>query len=173
VLSAVSHNANSRSINLDSGTVTIHLRALTNEDFDKWIKIIRKYVDISKENQLNDPDYPKMTSPRHSIDFERRQSIYVKRQSLLLDRRNSLHKDPQGFFRLNNKLDEDFGKIYDVFNSMDNGFKAMKDLLDQFKIFVESPSSPGNTRQSPGLEGKFRLKKFSLQRGNERYDIFF
>jgi len=167
-LSAVSSNANFCSINLDSGTATYHLKALTNEDFGKWMKIIRKYVNISKELQLNDPEYPKMTSPRQSTDFERRQSIYIKRQSLLLDKRNSLHRDPQSFFRLNNKLDEDLGKIYGVFNSMDNGFKDIKEILDHFKISVENPISPGNTRQGPNAEGKFRLKKFplSLQRGS-------
>src|SRR5688572_9675707 len=128
VLSAVSSSANFRSINLDSGTATYHLKALTNDDFDKWMKIIRKYVNISKELQLTDPEYPKMTSPRQSTDFERRQSMYIKRQSLLLDRRNSLHRDPQSLFRLNNKLDEDIGKIYRVFTSMDNNFRSIKEI---------------------------------------------
>jgi hypothetical protein len=173
-LSAVSSNPNFCSINLDSGTATYHLKALTNEDFEKWMKIIRKYVNISKELQLNDPEYPKMTSPRQSTDFERRQSIYIKRQSLLLDRRNSLHRDPQSFFRLNNKLDEDIGKIYGTFNNMDNGFRNIKEVLDHFKNSVENLTSPGNTRQGPNAEGKFRLKKFplSLQRGNQRHSFF-
>src|SRR4051812_24080817 len=127
VLSAVSSSANFRSINLDSGTATYHLKALTNDDFDKWMKIIRKYVNISQENQLNGPEYPKMTFPRQSTDFERRQSIYIKRQSLL-DKRNSIHRDPQSFFRLNNKMDEDHGKIFGVFNSMDNSFRTIKEV---------------------------------------------
>jgi len=144
------------------------LKALTNDDFDRWMLIIRKYVNISKELQLNDPQYPKMTSPRQSMDFERRQSIYLRRQSLI-DKRNSLHRDSQGFFRLNNRLDEDLGKLYAAFNSMDDSFRVLKEILDHFKISVgNNSSSPGNARQSPGAEGKFRLKKFprSLQRGN-------
>ncbi|CAG8487334.1 10071_t:CDS:2 [Funneliformis caledonium] len=161
-LSAVSSSANFLSINLDSGTSTYHLKALTNDDFDRWMIVIRKYVNISKDLQLNDPAYPKMTSPRQSMDFERRQSIYLKRQSLL-EKRNSLHRDTQGFLRMNNKMDEDLGKLYGAFNSMDDNFRSIKELLDHLKISVESPSSPVITR-SPGVEGKFRLKKFPITR---------
>ncbi|CAG8490270.1 5112_t:CDS:2 [Diversispora eburnea] len=162
VLSTVSSNQQFRSIHLDSGTATYHMKALTNEQFDEWMTVIRKYVNISKERQLHDPDYTR-TSSRQSGDFERRQSLYFKRQSLL-EKRHSIKNDPQIFIR-QNKLDEDIGKIYETFNGMDNGFRTLNELLDNLKSVTEIPPAPIQTKPHPTAEGKFRIK-FSLPRGN-------
>lgn len=163
VLSTVSSNQAFRSIHLDSGTTTYHLKALTNEQFDEWMMVIRKYVNISKERQLHNPDYSKVTSPRQSGDFERRQSLYFKRQSIL-EKRHSINRgnDPQVLVR-QNKLDEDIGKIYEVFNGMDDGFRTLNELLDDLKSSIEMPPTP--SKPNSATEGKFRIKKFTKQKG--------
>ncbi|CAG8452433.1 12538_t:CDS:2 [Ambispora gerdemannii] len=166
-LSAVSSNRQFRSINMDSGTATYQLKALTDDAFDNWMTVIRKYVKQSKERQLIDPDYPKtLTSPRQSVDLSKRQ----KRQSIF-ERRQSLYRgDAQSLFR-RSRVDneEDVMKIYEVFNNMDQNFQSIKELLEILKNATEPPFSPNpQTRLPNHNDGKFRLKKFpipiSLQR---------
>ncbi|CAG8513805.1 2651_t:CDS:2 [Racocetra fulgida] len=138
VLSTVSSSQSYRSIHLDSGTATYHLKALTNEEFDAWMTVIRKYVNLSNEKQFNDLEYHRASFYQQPGEIERLQSLYFKRQGLL-ERRQSLNKtiDQQNGL-LQNNLDEDLGKIYGVFNNMDNEFKMIKENLDALK----SPTTP-------------------------------
>ncbi|CAJ0841986.1 621_t:CDS:10 [Entrophospora sp. SA101] len=168
--SAVSSSQPYRSITLDSGTATYHFKTLTDEEFESWMSFIRKYINLSKDLQILDSEYPIISSPRQSTEFERHQSIYRKRQSLierrqsLIKRRHSLTRDPQAFFR-SNKLEEDLGKIYDHLNSMDDKFNTIDETLETLKNSIESPVSPfAIPKASPSVEGKFRLKKFTLQK---------
>ncbi|CAG8780833.1 12283_t:CDS:2, partial [Cetraspora pellucida] len=138
VLSTVASSQSHRSIHLDSGTATYHLRALTNEEFDAWMTVIRKYVNLSNEKQFNDLEYPRASFYQQPGEIERLQSLYFKRQGLL-ERRQSLNKsiDQQNGL-LPNNLDEDLGKIYGVFNNMDNEFKIIKENLDILKSAIEN-----------------------------------
>nr|CAG8548579.1 1402_t:CDS:2 [Entrophospora candida] len=170
--SAVSSSQPYRSITLDSGTATYHFKTLTDEEFESWMSFIRKYINLSKDLQILDSEYPIISSPRQSTEFERHQSIYRKRQSLierrqsLIKRRHSLTRDPQAFFR-SNKLEEDLGKIYDHLNSMDDKFNNIDETLETLKNSIESPASPfAIPKASPSVEGKFRLKKFTLQKAS-------
>ncbi|KAG9288503.1 hypothetical protein G9A89_015709 [Geosiphon pyriformis] len=163
-LSAVSSSQSSRSINMDSGTATYQLKALTNEDFDSWIAVIRKYVQQSKERQLTDPDYTNtLTSPRQSMDLSRRSSVY-KRQSLI-------RGDSLNLFRLGRvENDDELNKIYAAFSNMDHGFRTVQEYLELLKTATtEPPPSPNpQPRLNLNQDGKFRLKKFpiSLQKAN-------
>ncbi|CAG8526858.1 2634_t:CDS:2 [Dentiscutata heterogama] len=168
-LSTISSNQSYRAIHMDSGTVTYHFKAFTDDEFDEWMTVIRKYVNLSNERQFYDPEYPRATS-RQSGDFERRQSLYFKRQSLM-EKRQSINKngDIPSYF-IQNNLDEDLGKIYAVFNNMENEFKNIESELDIFKNAIENqvPNVHSkSTQPSPNIEGKPR-KKFTLplQRGS-------
>lgn len=150
---------------MDSGTVTYHFKAITDNEFDEWMVVIRKYINLSNERQFCDPEYPRLAS-QHSGDLERRQSLYFKRQSLM-EKRQSTNKN--GDISSYN-LDEDLKKIYSVFNSMENGFKTIENDLDIFKSAIENQVPNGHSKSaqpSPNIEGKPR-KKFTLplQRGN-------
>ncbi|CAG8646931.1 20195_t:CDS:2, partial [Cetraspora pellucida] len=167
-LSAVSSIQSTRLIHMDSGTVTYHFKAFTDKEFDEWMTVIRKYINLSNERQFCDPEYPRVAS-QHSGDLERRQSLYFKRQSLM-EKRQSISKngDISGYF-LQNNLDEDLKKIYSVFNNMENEFKTIENDLDIFKNAIENQipnGHPKSAQPSPNIEGKPR-KKFTLplQRG--------
>ncbi|CAG8443415.1 11454_t:CDS:2 [Ambispora leptoticha] len=165
--SAVSSNQTFRSINMDSGTATYQLKALTDVDFDNWMTIIRKYVKQSKERQLIDPDYPKtLTSPRQSVELTKRQSVY-KRQTAFEKRQSNYRGDAQSLFRISRADSDDVTKIYESFKSMDQSFRSIKELLEILKHTTEPHLSPNSQTRSPNNnDGKFRLKKFpiSLQR---------
>ncbi|CAG8706985.1 15842_t:CDS:2 [Dentiscutata erythropus] len=164
VLSTVASNQSYRSIHLDSGTATYHLKALTNDEFDAWMTVIRKYVNHSNEKQFNDSEYHRASFYQQPGEMERLQSLYFKRQGLL-ERRQSLNKTSDQY-----NLDEDLGKIYGVFNNMDNEFNTIKENLDVLKNTIEGLILNNNNlnqpQPSPNNEGKSR-KKFtlSLQRG--------
>ncbi|KAF0424583.1 Oxysterol-binding protein-domain-containing protein [Gigaspora margarita] len=168
-LSTISSNQPYRAIHMDSGTVTYHFKAFTDNEFDEWMSAIRNYINLSNERQFYDPEYPRAVS-RQSGDLERRQSLYFKRQSLM-EKRQSISKngDIQSYF-IQNSLDEDLGKIYAVFNNMDNEFKTIENDLDNFKNVIENQVPNGHSKPaqpSPNIEGKPR-KKFTLplQRGS-------
>ncbi|CAG8603156.1 9300_t:CDS:2, partial [Paraglomus brasilianum] len=154
VLSTVSSNRAFRSIHMDSGTATYHLKTLTNEDFDKWMAIIRKYVNLSKERQLFDPEYSRITSPRQSIDLSRRASLY-KRQSII-DRRQSLYRDS---IFIRTETGEELAKIRGFSSSMDNGLKTVKEVLDTLKTSIDNPPSPSIQRAHTPTSDKFRIRK--------------
>ncbi|CAG8694440.1 15641_t:CDS:2, partial [Gigaspora rosea] len=172
VLSTVASNQSYRTIHLDSGTATYHLKALSNDDFDAWMTVIRKYVNISNEKQFNDPEYPRLSFYQSPGEIERLQSLYFKRQGLLEKRPSSRKTSDQQNGLIQYNLDEDLGKIYGVFNNMDNEFKIIKENLDTLKSTIESLNPNNNINQpqpSPSFEGKSR-KKFtlSLQRGTSQ-----
>ncbi|CAG8484674.1 3190_t:CDS:2 [Paraglomus occultum] len=154
VLSTVSSNRAFRSIHMDSGTATYHLKTLTNEDFDKWMAVIRKYVNLSKERQLFDPDYSRITSPRQSIDLSRRASLY-KRQSII-DRRQSLYRDS---IFIRTETGEELAKIRGFSSSMDNSLNTVKEVLDALKMSIDNPPSPNIQRAHTPTNEKFRIRK--------------
>ncbi|ORZ06103.1 Oxysterol-binding protein-domain-containing protein [Lobosporangium transversale] len=162
VLSTVTVSQASNMIHIDSGTMLYHLKALSVEDYNAWISVMKAIKNSDK-------------AAHDTVHRMIQRESSVKRAQL----RNS-------WIGSNNELDQ----LKEIMSSMDAGFLDIKEQLESIRPHTETPppnsgssqkstrerqmsvdsnnSNPNNSNNPNNNNNKFKISKFGFSSGLQR-----
>ncbi|KAF9978349.1 hypothetical protein BGZ73_002732 [Actinomortierella ambigua] len=127
VLSTVTVTQASNMIHIDTGTMLYHLKALNEDDYKTWTRVIKASKTVS-QRAVQETVVQRILSRENSVS--RHGSI---RRSAAATMRNSWQTSSK----------QDVEQLKDVMASMDAGFQSIKDQLDSIQHHMSGGSGAG------------------------------
>lgn len=140
---AFSSSPANRSIHVDSGTATFHLRALTQSDYEQWMSALRKFIATPRPMSAADGTFRRSLNYGHTVNF----SIgHATKMHAILD-----------------QMGETLQEIHDIANTLNEANQAS---------IRSKREHPKESSREAGLFGLFAKNKLAKAKSTENlHDI--